>query len=147
MQFCTIRLSLGREYSLIHFRIHLAPLSALTSSINTSDAVPCLLVWQPHNITLPPPYVRDDVVCFCSWPVSILLHIFFIPQQADSTWKESLCSEDTGNSSLRLSIIQWIWISAQLIIQQNKCILGEQYPDSHDAESTCLILCIPCWTS
>lgn len=75
-QFCSVCLKLSRKHSPVHFtKCILLLLSTVTSSINTSASVP-LTVKHVHAITLPPPCLTADVVCFRSGDVSLFLLIF-----------------------------------------------------------------------
>lgn len=77
-QFCSVCLKPSRKHSPVHFtKCILLLLSTVTSSINTSASVP-LTAKHVHAITLPPPCLTDDVVCFRSEAVLFFSLFFFI---------------------------------------------------------------------
>ena len=53
-------------------------LSAVTSSIITREPVPLATI-HAHTMTLRPPCLTDEVVCFGSWAVPFLLHTLLFP--------------------------------------------------------------------
>ena len=53
-------------------------LSAVTSSLNTREPVPVAAI-HVHAMTLPPPCFTDEVVCFGSWAVPLLLLTLLLP--------------------------------------------------------------------
>lgn len=67
----------SRRYRPVHLLIHPATsISALTSSLDTSDPVP-LGAMRAHGVALPPPCLTDDVVCFGSWAVTSPINSWF----------------------------------------------------------------------
>lgn len=76
-RFRRVQLNLRREHSPVHFTVDRAILSAVTSSLNVADTVP-----HACAITLPPPCLTDDVICFWLWAVLPVLHSFLFPSRS-----------------------------------------------------------------
>lgn len=67
---------LSNQFCSILLNVLLLLLSAVTSSVSTTDPV-ALTAIHTHAIILPPSWFTDNVICFGSWALSLLLHTFF----------------------------------------------------------------------
>lgn len=67
----------GESTALCTLQFIVLLLSAVTSSLNIADTVP-----HACAITLPPPCLTDDVICFWLWAVSPVLHSFLFPSRS-----------------------------------------------------------------
>ena len=80
-QLCCIWLSMSREYSPTHLRIHLVT-SVRSHIINKHSWSHSVLTWatrHAHVITLPPPCLRHEMVRFTLWAAAFLQHTFIVP--------------------------------------------------------------------
>ncbi len=85
-QFCTFGWLWVESIALKTSEFILLLLSAVTSLINTCEPVPLGAI-HVHAITLPPPCLTLDVVCFGSWAVLFFHHTSLFPSSYQS--KES----------------------------------------------------------
>lgn len=71
----------GESTALCTLQFIVLLLSAVTSSLNIADTVPLAAI-HACAITLPPPCLTDDVICFWLSAVSPVLHSFLFPSRS-----------------------------------------------------------------